>query len=147
MGDQSYLTILYSLGTAFFFGLNPLLIKKGFEAGGDPTRGTFHMLLFHSVSMVLFLVILGKLDECPQILGRRETVWLALAGVSSYVLGIGCYFGSIARLGASRTASIVNGNPVVSVVFAVILLRESANPMTWAGIVLILVGAYLVGKG
>ena len=133
------------MGTAVFFGLNPILIKKGLDAGGDQTKGTFYMLASHLLSMVMLLVLFW--DEGYSLcLGGGEVVWLALAGISNYALAISCYFRSIGALGASRTASIVNANPSLSVIMAVIFLGEKSHPAIWIGIILVLGGAYLIGK-
>lgn len=142
-----HLAIVCGLGTALFWGLNPLLIKQGLRRDMDQARGTCYMLLSHLVSMILLSSFFGKWAECPQLLGKAETIWLALAGVSNYVLGLFYYFKSIPRLGASRAASIVNASPGLSVVLAVIFLQEKGSPMVWAGVVLILGGVYLIGRG
>ncbi len=147
MGDSFTLAVLCALGTALFWGFNPLLIRKGLDSGGDQIRGTFYMLLVHLVSMmILSLVLLEWIGGFPN-LWRPETLWLSLAGISNFVLGIYCYFKSIARLGASKTASIACANPALTVILAVIFLHERGDPMIWIGVFLILAGIYLVGRG
>lgn len=145
MEDHVRLAIFCAMGTAFFFGLNPILIKKGLDSQGDQTRGTFYMLLFHLVSMGALLFVFGGESVSLQI-GRKEIAWLALAGISNFALAFSCYFRSIAILGASRTASFVNANPSISVVLAVLFLGEAIEPRAWFAILAILAGAFLIGK-
>lgn len=145
--DSYYTAILCGLGTALFWGLNPLLIRKGLDSGGDQVRGTFYMLLSHLVSMaLLWLFWVGWKNE-SLILWRTETLWLALAGIANFVVGIYFYFKGIARMGASKTASIVCANPALTVILAVILLQEKGNPMIWVGVLLILGGICVAGRG
>ncbi len=147
MGDSLSLAVLCALGTALFWGFNPLLIRKGLDTGGDQFRGTFYMLVSHFVSMLFLSFFLVNWQDASFFLGTTKTIWLALAGISNFVLGIYCYFRSIAKLGASRTASVVCANPALTVVLAVFFLQEKASPMIWVGVLLILGGVYLVGRG
>lgn len=145
--DSYYTAILCGLGTALFWGLNPLLIRKGLDSGGDQVRGTFYMLLSHLFSMMILSLFLGGWKDGFPDLWKTETLWLSLGGISNFVLGIYCYFKSIARLGASKTASIACANPALTVILAVIFLQERGDPAIWLGVLLILAGIYLVGRG
>ena len=147
MGDSFYTAVLCAFGTALFWGFNPLLIKKGLDSGGDQVRGTFYMLLAHLISMMILSLLLLEWSGGVPHLWKTETLWLSLAGISNFVLGIYCYFKSIARLGASKTASIACTNPALTVILAVIFLHERGDPMIWIGVLLILAGIYLVGRG
>lgn len=105
------------------------------------------MLLLHLISMALLCSLVSGWKGLAPVLDRGGWIWLALAGASNYLIGLFFYFKSIPRLGASRAASIANANPGLSVVLAVIFLREGGSPILWLGVLLILAGAYLVGKG
>jgi drug/metabolite transporter (DMT)-like permease len=146
MDNHLNITLFFSLGTALFFGINPILIKKGLKIGGDQTRGTFYLLCAHLLSMFLLLILFDSSDQGAWQLGNEEIIWLSMAGISNFVLAFNYYFKSIAVMGAARTASIVNANPGVSVILAVLLLGENINSTAWLGIFLILVGAYIIGR-
>jgi len=91
MQEHFHLAFFCSMGTAFFFGLNPILIKRGLMASGNPIRGTLYMLIAHLVSMAVLFFVLGALAEGHFIFETREIVWLVLAGISNYALAISCY--------------------------------------------------------
>jgi len=54
-----------------------------------------------------------------------------------YVIAILCQFEALARIPASTAAFILNLEPVVSILLAVIILQEQLASMQWLGIVLV----------
>jgi len=55
-----------------------------------------------------------------------------------YVIAIFCQFQALARLPATMAALILNLEPVVSILLAVIILKEQLSPWQWFGVVLVI---------
>ena len=75
----------------------------------------------------MLLIFFEYSDKSTWQLGKEEIIWLSMAGISNFVIAFNCYFKSIAIMGAAQTASIINSNPGVSVVLAVLFLGENIN--------------------
>jgi len=66
-----------------------------------------------------------------------------------YVIAIFCQFQALSRLPATMAALILNFEPVVSILLAVIILREAIGPWQWVGIALVisvLIASILMGQ-
>lgn len=76
-------------------------------------------------------------------------VWLSLAFSGFFALAV-CYviwYGSVQRVGNSRTAIYDNLIPVLTVIFAALLLGEKISLMQGMGMLVILGGVYLTRSG
>ncbi len=73
--------------------------------------------------------------------------WAALAAVPFFfTLGITAYFASISMIGPVRTATIMNAEPVATVLLAVLALRESLSPVQYLGAALVFAAIILVQR-
>ena len=78
----------------------------------------------------------------------KGLIALAIA-TGLYVIAIFCQFQALARLPATMAALILNLEPVVSILLAVIILEEVINPWQWTGIFLVigvLITSILIGN-
>ncbi len=76
---------------------------------------------------------------------------LAALGIATglYVIAIFCQFQALARLPATMAALILNFEPIVSILLAVIILNEVISTWQWIGICLVigvLIASILMGK-
>ncbi len=70
-----------------------------------------------------------------------ETLALGLTGILAYNL---FFFSALAILPASRTSVIVALNPAITIIFSALFLHERMQLMRWLGVVLALVGVWIV---
>jgi drug/metabolite transporter (DMT)-like permease len=61
-----------------------------------------------------------------------------------YGVGMVCLYGSIARLGAVRTAILINAEPLISVGAAFLILGQAIAPLQMAGGAIVILGIFLV---
>lgn len=86
-----------------------------------------------------FLLLHGEFD-----LPVTPTGWTGVIGNAiGYTVGLTCLFAAIQRLGAVRTAVAVNLEPVISVVFAGVVLGEALTGIQLVGGAVVLAGIAL----
>ncbi len=119
--------VLACLGAAFTFvkgaRVAPLL---------DPLVMTF-WVNFVGLVMIIPMVY----SNLVVIVSTAGITALSLA-TSFYVIAILCQFQALARLPAAIAALILNLEPVVSILLAVVILKEQLSTMQWLGVVLVI---------
>jgi drug/metabolite transporter (DMT)-like permease len=111
--------------------------------GMDVYTATF-MQLFVS-AIVLTLLTLATEDLS---LLRQGSIWawlnFSLAGFLHFFVGWTFLNASQKLIGAARTGSLIGTTPLFGAVFAALILAELPTPISVAGILLIVLGVYLV---
>jgi drug/metabolite transporter (DMT)-like permease len=85
-------------------------------------------------------VALGSLDLTP---GLESQFWLALLGISAQAMGYLFISLSLPRVPAVVTSIILLAQPVLAVIFAIVLLGETPSPGQMLGVVLVIGGIAL----
>jgi|GEM_PF-556708 drug/metabolite transporter (DMT)-like permease len=67
-----------------------------------------------------------------------------LGNALCYAIGLVCLYGSIARLGALRTAILINVEPLVSVAAAFLILGQTIGLLQMAGALIVILGIFLI---
>jgi drug/metabolite transporter (DMT)-like permease len=67
-----------------------------------------------------------------------------LGNALCYAIGLVCLYGSIARLGALRTAILINAEPLISVGAAFLVLGQGILPLQMAGAGIVVFGIFLI---
>ena len=67
-----------------------------------------------------------------------------LGNALCYAVGLVCLYGAIARLGALRTAILINAEPLISVGAAFVILGQAIGPLQMAGAAIVVFGIFLV---
>ena len=138
---QEHRWLIYALVSAGCAALVAVFGRVGVKSI-DPNVAT----MLRSVVMTAFLVVfvtathewgrLPKLASVPAL-----TLLLAgLAGATSWLF----YFNALRLADVSRVAPIDKLSTVIAVVIAVLFLGERPTVINWAGVVLMVAGAYLV---
>jgi drug/metabolite transporter (DMT)-like permease len=103
--------------------------------------------LLASAVLLLWLYRSGRMGGLRALAARQ---WLGLACASAVgVLGYSIFFLlALQTVPAGKAAMVVALNPVLTMLFAVLLFREAVNRLMWAGLVLAVGGAlYALGGG
>ena len=133
---------LLALMTATFFGLNPVVLKLGFNR-----RGTSEVALVVglAVTVPIYLVVaplIGGLDfgqvTVPALVG------FILGGLFGTGIGRRWMYIAIERIGASPATAIKNSAPVITTFLAVLFLGEAVTIVQWLAVASIVVGITLV---
>lgn len=136
--------IACALAAALCWGTSPVLVKRGLRHSNVSAA-----VLQQQVGSVLTLVLIIVL---PFSAVHLRMPWTA-AGVFVSVGLVGSFLGrtfvlkGIDEVGASKAQSIANSAPLLTAVYAIVLLGESATPLILVGVVLIVTGLLLITRG
>lgn len=103
---------------------------------------TFYINLVAAIAYLALGASTGSFTMPATTLG-----WLAFAALPlSFFIGITCFFGAVSMIGGVKTATIMNAEPVLTVIGAVFVLGETLAPLQMAGAALVLVAIFLVHR-
>lgn len=136
--------IAYALAAALFWGTSPVLVKRGLRHSNVSAAA---LLQQAGSVLTLVLILAAPFGEV-----RLAMPWTA-AGVFVSVGLVGSFLGrtfvikGIDEVGASKAQSIANSAPLLTAVYAIVLLGETATPVILIGVVLIVAGILLITRG
>ncbi|MGH7041408.1 MAG: DMT family transporter [Acetobacteraceae bacterium] len=112
-----------------------LLVAKARLTGADSRLTTWYSLLSSCAALLAIAAVTDTWDMPRSALG-----WGAFAGISVFgTISILALFASAVRIGAFRTALVMNLEPVVSTLLSILVLGEIVTPLQMAG------GATMIG--
>ena len=115
--------------------------------GSDPRRVAgplFEATLSSTILIVPIGLIAGDLDFTPSL---EATGWLVVLALSSQVLGWLLISISLARLPTGVTSVLLTLQPLLSVVFAALIVNERPSPLQLVGAAAILAGLLIASAG
>jgi drug/metabolite transporter (DMT)-like permease len=130
--------------SAATFALNNAAARRGVVTG-TPAQG---MVVTVPVGVACFLPLalvtagVGGLGDFPP----RAVAWLAAVGLLHFLLGRYCNYRANQAAGVNITAPVIQLQVVVTLVLAVIILREPFTPLQMIGAVLMLAGAFITQR-
>ncbi len=128
--------------SAVFAALTAILAKVGVQ-NINSDFATFVRTIVVLVALAAILGVTGqyqRLDSVP----ARSYVFLILSGLATGASWV-CYFRALKLGNASLVAPIDKLSVVLVALLSVMFLGEKLLPRNWVGIILIAVGAVLVG--
>jgi drug/metabolite transporter (DMT)-like permease len=106
--------------------------------GSDSLAVTYYMMLSAAVTLVVFSLVQGDLK-----LPVTSRGWTGFGGVAiAYTVGTVTFFGAIPLLGAVRAAMITNLEPVLGILFAMMILGERISLIQGLGIVMVITSIF-----
>jgi len=130
--------------SAATFALNNAAARRGVVTG-TPAQG---MVVTVPIGVACFLPLalvaagMGGLGDFPP----RAVAWLAAVGLLHFLLGRYCNYRANQAAGVNITAPVIQLQVVVTLVLAVIILREPFTPLQMIGAVLMLAGAFITQR-
>jgi len=104
----------------------------------DSLAVTSYMMLSATVCLVLLSLAQGDLK-----LPATAEGWFGFAGVAAtHTIGTLAFFAAIPLLGAVRAAMITNLEPVLGIVFAMLILGERVSPAQATGITMVIASIF-----
>ena len=134
-------------GAAFFPALFVLLWSTGFIAAkyGLPHAPPFTFLLLRFLLVTLLMLALALATRAPWPRARSDYAHVAIAALLVHGLYLGGVFVALdGGMPAGTSAMLVGLQPILTVFLAWLWLRERIGPRQWAGLVLGLIGVWLV---
>ncbi|HVR66454.1 MAG TPA: DMT family transporter [Verrucomicrobiae bacterium] len=100
----------------------------------------YYMMLAAAIVLVPVSLVQGGMALPVTSIG-----WVGFAGVAiAYTIGTLTFFGAIPLLGAVRAAMITNLEPVLGILFAVLILGERISPLQGVGIVMVVAAIFVM---
>ena len=137
MSAQVY---IFALLTALFWGTVPVVNKRGLAIGGNPLQCALTMV---SVTLVVFWVLLLSTQQGEDLfayLSVRSVCIFGLAGFAGTALGRVLNAAGVDRVGATINSAALSSRPLIATLIATLWLGESAEPLLYVGIVLLVAG-------
>ncbi|WP_366923492.1 DMT family transporter [Metallumcola ferriviriculae] len=133
--------LLFALLTAFCFAWSSLFMKKGMYQASTES-GVIYTLMANTAMFLLALPVLFLVSE--PILNLQGVGYFALSGLLGPVFGRFSLYGSIRRIGATRSSAIKITAPVFSAIMAWVILGEFLSLQMITAIIIIIGGVYMV---
>jgi transporter family protein len=135
------LGILYALTAGILWGIGPLLLKKGMTVS-NVSAATLIEQYMAVLTVAVFAALSGELSTHGL---NAAAFWsFAAAGAVGASFGKIFYYKAIDKIGASKSTSIKNSSPVLTVILAVVLLGEELTIPVVAGVALIVIGIFVI---
>lgn len=137
MNGDLQIGIFYALVSGTLWGIGPLLLKRGMTLSNVSTA----TLIEQYVSVLVLLIIAAARDEIFQLNFSGTGFWaFVAAGAVGASFGKIFYYKGIDKVGASKSTSVKNSSPILTVLLAVIVLGEELTFPVAVGSVLIVIG-------
>jgi len=134
-------------GAAFFPALLVLLWRTGFIAAkyGLPYAPPFTFLLYRFLLVALLMLAVALATRAPWPHARSDYLHVAIAALLVHGVYLGGVFIALdGGMPAGTSAMLVGLQPILTVFLAYLWLHERVVPRQWAGLLLGLIGVYLV---
>lgn len=154
MRTNNPLKLGYILGatSGFLWAINTLLLgaivsKEPFTTSavlllsGSIVCSFFHDA-FAAFWLSCFMLVKKKLKTMKELFKLKDTRFLVLGALLGGPIGMTCYVLAIETAGATKTAMITSTYPVLSILLAILLLKEKVNTLAKGGILLTLIGVF-----
>lgn len=135
------LVLVLSLGSAFFIGLNHVLIRKSLDSA---TRTQVIVVSLVASTSIVWAVTVLFVDL--NLLVLPAIVMFLLVGLLGPGIGRTLNIVSLNRIGVSRTIPITGTAPFFATVAAILFLGEEYSVYVFVGTLLIVLGIYILSR-
>ena len=130
--SESSVGLLYGLSAYLIWGSFPLIIAAASFA--DPFEVVVWRVVFGFIFAALLVSIVGGWKDIVQIVKSAQRLkWVAVASLMIYVNWV-VYVVAVATGNVIESSLGYFINPLVTVLFAVLLLKEKLRPMQWVAL-------------
>lgn len=130
------------LGVAM--AMTPFVENKILVAGGAILASALHDV-FSALWLLMVMAKKGRIKELIPALKTRDGRFCALAAIFGGPLAMTFYVLAIAAGGAALTANVTAIYPLLGTALAVLILKEKTGIQTWVGLVLCVMGIFVIG--
>ncbi|MBY9005446.1 MAG: DMT family transporter [Candidatus Lokiarchaeota archaeon] len=147
-----YISIFLSVSGAFLWGISLVILRYTLEF---PDINTYSLTALRFLISTIFTTMLWliisignfKKDNKQQerkSISARNFIFLVCAGIMAWGIGSVAYFEAIRIIGISRASPIASINPLITVIFGIIILKENLNKYQILGIIIVIAGTIIV---
>lgn len=134
--------ITLSIGAAILFAVSQISVRQGVMKLGVST-GVALMLLSATLSTAILAFLLDKVEILLSA-SISGVLFFAMAGVIHFIGGWGFLNASASRIGPTRVGATTSMTPLFAAVLALVSLNQSMNQYIIGGIMMIVLGIYIV---
>jgi drug/metabolite transporter (DMT)-like permease len=134
--------VLLAIGSAFAFSLSDVLVRRGVRTG-SASQGAFVTVMLGVPLFLIASVVAGQIFRLGS-LSLASVGYLSAAGIVHYVFGRYFNYRAIGAIGASRSSPVQALSLPYSALTALIFLDEGITAGMIFGIVLILLGPFIM---
>jgi len=134
--------VILGLISASAFGVNSIITRRGMLRVSSNYVATVTIF----TGPIFFLIIAGFTGDLLKLkqFQWQAYVFLALSGIIHFALGRTWAYRSIQLIGSTRSNIVTNMYPIVTIVLAMIILKESVTLIMVIGILFTLTGPLLI---
>jgi drug/metabolite transporter, DME family len=133
---------LLGLGSAVGFAVNSIITRRGvLRVSSNYIAVT--SILTGTLFFLVILALTGHLFSLFQIPWKALVFWI-LSGLIHFALGRTWAYRSIQFIGSNRSNVVTSLNPVVTIILALVILREEVNTLMALGILFSIAGPLVV---
>jgi drug/metabolite transporter (DMT)-like permease len=133
---------LLGLGSAVGFAANSIITRRGvLRVSSNYIAIT--SILTGALFFLLLLALTGHLFSLSQIPWKALVFWV-FSGIVHFALGRTWAYRSIQFIGSNRSNVVTSLNPVVTIILALVILREEVNALMALGILFSIAGPLVV---
>lgn len=126
-----------------FFATLPIAVKVALRELSSPS-----LALIRVTGAALLFILIHQATVREKVRGRRDILLLAVYSLFGVILNQLLYITALTMTTATAAQTLVTAGPAMTLLIAIVMRRETATPMKWAGIALAGLGALtLVGVG
>ena len=134
---------LVAAASAVFRGADPIVSKRGLEAGGTWLQNTLVVLAVRAAVFWTALLVVATGDPLRGIT-LRAVIIFAAAGVLAAGVGQLAFYVGVARVGSSVSTTVTNARPLFAVALAVVWLGELVTPLMGIGVLVLVLGLFVI---
>ena len=141
--------VALALFPALLWGFEPIVSKRGLNAGGRSLQGAFTAVVTTlTVYWIALFVLHGPAGAFAGVDATAIGIFVAGGLVGTALGRLGVFVG-IHRVGASVTNAVLSARPLFATSIAFVWLGEAVGPLTGVGVVVLVAGLILltVSKG
>lgn len=134
--------LVFAGGAAVFFGLGPILSKRGLATGGTWVGNTLTVIGVRAAMFWIVLLVVAGGTALTGLTGYGAFIFAA-AGISASGIGRLSFYVGVDKVGSSLSAAVANARPLFAVLLGAFWLGEVVTPRMAIGVV-VLVGGVVV---
>ncbi len=136
--DKLIIGLAIALASAFFFGLNSVIVR--IVSFRYPPKITVPATLFLGILITMF----ASLESLTRdLIDMPRLLLYALAGILNFGIARYMFYLSVTEIGATTTSVIISGNVVLTGVLGVLFLNEPSRIQIWIGLLLFLIATLM----
>lgn len=129
--------------SALCFSITNITLKKGMKH--SPHNGVWIITFINAIVLGIVLLFSFALFHVPIPLHPLGVIFFILSGLLINVVGRGLLYMGIRQIGSSKAVAIKNLAPVITFLFAIIVINEQITMWPFIGMMLIFIGLFLLG--